>query len=64
MVQELLFYQVRPVPAVRYFRNTVLMTSRSRLSMTMRMWPTLLKRNAREPVIPSKQVYEAQRGYF
>jgi radical SAM superfamily enzyme YgiQ (UPF0313 family) len=65
MVQELLFYRVRPIPAVRYFRNTVLMTSKSRLSMTMRMWPTLFKRKSREtPLVPAKQVYEAQRGYF
>jgi anaerobic magnesium-protoporphyrin IX monomethyl ester cyclase len=65
MVQELLFYRVRPVPALRYFRNTVLMTSKSRLSMTMRMWPTLFKRKNQElPLVASKQVYEAQRGYF
>jgi anaerobic magnesium-protoporphyrin IX monomethyl ester cyclase len=64
MVQELLFYRVRPIPALRYFRNTVLMTSKSQLSMTMRMWPTLFKRKVQKPVLPSKQVYEASRGYF
>lgn len=64
MVQELLFYQVRPIPALRYFRNTVLMTSKSQLSMTMRMWPTLFKRKVQQTVPPPKQVYEASRGYF
>jgi hypothetical protein len=47
MVQELLFYRVRPIPALRYFRNTVLMTGKSQLSMTMRMWPSLFKRKSR-----------------
>jgi radical SAM superfamily enzyme YgiQ (UPF0313 family) len=64
MVQELLFYRVRPIPALRYFRNTVLMTSKSQLSMTMRMWPTLFKRKEREEMLAPKQVYEASRGYF
>jgi radical SAM superfamily enzyme YgiQ (UPF0313 family) len=65
MVQELLFYRVRPLPALRYFRNTVLMTRRSRLSMTMRMWPTLFKRKTQPgTLVAPKQVYEAQRGYF
>ena len=64
MVQELLFYQIRPIPAVRYFRNTVLMTSKSQLSMTMRMWPTLFKRKEQTPLVPAKQVFEASRGYF
>jgi anaerobic magnesium-protoporphyrin IX monomethyl ester cyclase len=65
MVQELLFYRVRPIPALRYFRNTVLMTNKSQLTMTMRMWPSLFKRREREPaVLPQKQIYEASRGYF
>jgi anaerobic magnesium-protoporphyrin IX monomethyl ester cyclase len=65
MVQELLFYRVRPIPALRYFKNTVLMTNKSQLSMTMRMWPTLFKRKEQRPaVLAPKQVYEASRGYF
>jgi radical SAM superfamily enzyme YgiQ (UPF0313 family) len=64
MVQELLFYRVRPIPALRYFRNTVLMTHRSQLSMTMRMWPSLFKRKVQETVAPPKEIYEAGRGYF
>jgi radical SAM superfamily enzyme YgiQ (UPF0313 family) len=64
MVQELLFYRVRPIPALRYFRNTVLMTHKSQLSMTMRMWPSLFKRKVETAVLPQKEVYEAQRGYF
>ena len=48
MMQELLFYRVRPIPALRYFKNTVLMTNKSQLSMTMRMWPTLFKRKERD----------------
>lgn len=64
MVQELLFYQVRPIPALRYFRNTVLMTNKSQLTMTMRMWPSLFKRKPRAEVVPQKQIFEASRGYF
>jgi anaerobic magnesium-protoporphyrin IX monomethyl ester cyclase len=65
MVQELLFYRVRPIPALRYFKNTVLMTNKSQLSMTMRMWPTLFKRKKAEtPLVPPKQIFEASRGYF
>lgn len=63
MVQELLFYRVRPVPALRYFRNTVLMTERSGLSMTMRTIPSLFRRN-RTPVLGEREIYEANRGYF
>jgi radical SAM superfamily enzyme YgiQ (UPF0313 family) len=63
MVQELLFYRVRPIPALRYFRNTVLMTGKSQLSMTMRMWPSLFKRKEAMPIAP-KEVFEASRGYF
>jgi hypothetical protein len=64
-VQELLFYQIRPIPALRYFRNTVLMTHKSQLSMTMRMWPSLFKRKVQETVTaPNKEIYEAGRGYF
>ena len=65
MVQELLFYQVRPLPALRYFRNTVLMTRKSQLSMTMRMWPSLFKRKQEDvPTLAPKQIFEASRGYF
>ncbi len=64
MVQELLFYRVYPIPALRYFRNTVLMTNKSGLSMTMRMWPTLFKRKAPETTLTPKPVYESSRGYF
>lgn len=63
MVQELLFYRVRPIPALRYFRNTVLMTHKSQLTMTMRMWPSLFKRREQE-ALPEKQIFEASRGYF
>jgi hypothetical protein len=62
MVQELLFYRVRPVPAIRYFRNTVLMTQQSGLSMTMRTIPSLFKRRA--PAVAEREIYEASRGYF
>lgn len=66
MVQELLFYRVRPIPALRYFRNTVLMTNKSQLTMTMRMWPSLFKKKAEEEAVavPQKQIFEASRGYF
>ena len=63
MVQELLFYRVRPIPALRYFKNTVLMTGKSGLSMTMRTIPSLLPEERRAPV-PQREIYEANRGYF
>lgn len=65
MCQELLFYRVRPVPALRYFRNTVLMTGRSQLSMTMRTIPSLFRRkSAATDALAQKEIYEAGRGYF
>ena len=73
MCQELLFYRVRPIPAVRYFRNTVLMTGRSGVSMTLRTIPSLFRRKARERdvALPQsgkqarpKEIYEGGRGYF
>jgi anaerobic magnesium-protoporphyrin IX monomethyl ester cyclase len=63
MVQELLFYRVRPIPALRYFHNTVLLTGRSGLTMTMRTIPGLFRRKAR-PAEPAREIYEAGRGYF
>ncbi len=65
MTQELLFYRVRPLPALRYFRNTVLMTGRSKLTMTMRTIPSLFRRKATAEVpLGQKEIYEASRGYF
>jgi radical SAM superfamily enzyme YgiQ (UPF0313 family) len=65
MCQELLFYRVKPIPALRYFHNTVLMTGRSDLSMTMRTIPSLLRRKKRTAeVLEQKEIYEAGRGYF
>ena len=65
MVQELLFYRVRPIPALRYFHNTVLMTGKSGLSMTLRY--DSLACEEEEPAHPSteqREIYEANRGYF
>ena len=45
-------------------RNTVLMTDKSQLSMTMRMWPSLFKRKEEAPIAPPKEIFEASRGYF
>lgn len=64
MVQELLFYRVRPVPALRYFRNTVLMTGKSGLTMTLRTIPSMFRRKARRPKPGAREIYEAGRGYF
>jgi hypothetical protein len=64
MVQELLFYRVRPIPALRYFHNTVLMTRQSGLSMTMRTIPALFRKGTAEPPPAPREVYEANRGYF
>jgi len=65
MCQELLFYRVRPLPAMRYFYNTVLQTGRSDLSMTMRTIPSLLRRKKQTAeALGQKEIYEAGRGYF
>ena len=60
MVQELLFYRVRPIPALRYFKNTVLMTGKSQLSMTMRMWPSLFKRKEEAGRFAAKADFRSQ----
>jgi len=64
MCQELLFYRVRPIPALRYFKNTVLMTGKSGLSMTMRTIPSLFRKKEKTPVLGQREIYEANRGYF
>jgi radical SAM superfamily enzyme YgiQ (UPF0313 family) len=65
MVQELLFYRVKPIPALRYFKNTVLMTGKSGVSMTLRTIPGLFRKKAEEAApLGQKQIYEASRGYF
>lgn len=64
MVQELLFYRVSPIPALRYFRNTVMMTGKSQLSMTMRTIPSLFRKKKDGIPAPAREVYEANRGYF
>jgi anaerobic magnesium-protoporphyrin IX monomethyl ester cyclase len=64
MCQELFFYRVRPIPALRYFRNTVLMTEKSGLSMTMRTIPSLFRRESKPVTTGQKEIYEANRGYF
>ncbi len=64
MVQELLFYRVKPIPALRYFKNTVLMTGKSQLNMTMRTIPSLFRRKSKEPTLGQKEIWEANRGYF
>jgi hypothetical protein len=65
MTQELLFYRVRPIPALRYFRNTVLMTGKSNLNMTMRTIPSLFRRKHEDrEMLGQKEIYESSRGYF
>jgi len=65
MVQELLFYRVKPIPALRYFKNTVLMTGKSGVSMTLRTIPGLFRKKSEEDApLGQKQIYEASRGYF
>lgn len=64
MVQELLFYRVRPIPALRYFKNTVLMTGKSGLTMTMRTIPSLFRKKEVRQAAGSREIYEASRGYF
>lgn len=64
MAQELLFYRVRPIPALRYFYNTVLKTSRSGLNMTLRTIPGIVRRKGKAAVVPPREIYESNRGYF
>jgi anaerobic magnesium-protoporphyrin IX monomethyl ester cyclase len=63
MMQELLFYRVKPIPALRYFKNTVLMTGKSQLNMSLRTIPSLFRKKA-QPALAQKEIYEASRGYF
>ena len=53
---------VRPIPALRYFHNTVLMTRRSGLSMTMRTIPALFRKGTVNTPAP-REVVEANRGH-
>ncbi|HYT75805.1 MAG TPA: cobalamin B12-binding domain-containing protein [Vicinamibacterales bacterium] len=56
---------MKPIPALRYFHNTVLMTGKFDLSMTMRTIPSLLRRKKQTTdVLGQKEIWEAQRGYF
>jgi len=64
MAQELLFYRIRPIPALRYFHNTVLMTRRSGLTMTLRSIPSVIRKKSKPPLPEQKEIYEANRGYF
>ncbi len=64
MVQELLFYRIWPIPALRYFHNTVLKTGKSGLSMTLRSIPAIVRKKAQEPVPAQREIYESNRGYF
>ena len=56
--------QARPIPALRYFKNTVLMTGKSGLSMTMRTIPSMFRRKDKAPALGQREIYEANRGYF
>jgi anaerobic magnesium-protoporphyrin IX monomethyl ester cyclase len=65
MVQELLFYRVQPIPALRYFHNTVLKTRQSGLSMTLRTIPALVRKKAQPAAATAqREIYESNRGYF
>jgi hypothetical protein len=55
---------VRPIPALRYFKNTVLMTSKSGLTMTMRTIPSLFRKKEQAAAPLGREIYEANRGYF
>ena len=58
-------FNVRPIPALRYFKNTVMMTGKSKLNMTMRTIPSLLRRKGDgTEMLGQKEIYEANRGYF
>ncbi len=58
MVQELLFYKIPPLPAFKFFRNTVLASNGL---MTMRNIPSLFKKKA-EGITTDQVVYETGRG--
>ncbi|MBI4367519.1 MAG: B12-binding domain-containing radical SAM protein [Deltaproteobacteria bacterium] len=63
MIQELLFYRIRPIAGWRFFRNTVLASKRSGISMTLRSIPSLLKRKT-PSIVTNRPIYENDRGYF
>lgn len=58
MVQELLFYRIRPVSGLVFFKNTVLVSR----EMTMRNIPSLFKKKR---VVPEqKLIFDSDRGYL
>ncbi|MCB1192952.1 MAG: B12-binding domain-containing radical SAM protein [Leptospiraceae bacterium] len=58
MVQELLFYRIRLISGIRFFKNTILA---SRGIMTMRNIPSLFKRK-KSSLTTSQVVHEVDRG--
>ncbi len=59
MVQELLFYRIRILPGLDFFRNTVLVAR----EMTLRNIPALFKKKV-VPQPEQKLIFESDRGYL
>ncbi len=62
MVQELLFYRIRPIAGFRFFKNTVLMAHKSGILMTMRNAPKLFKKKS--SIVSNQKIFESERGYL
>ncbi len=59
MMQELMFYRIRPISGFKFFKNTVLVSK----EMTMRNIPSLFKR--KKKIAPEqKLIFDSDRGYL
>jgi len=58
MFQELMFYRIRFIPALKFFRNTILS---SKGVMTMRNIPSMFKRK-KDSITTDQAIFEAERG--
>ena len=45
-------------------KNTVLMTGKSGLSMTLRTIPGIVRKKPQAPAVAPREIYESGRGYF
>ncbi len=58
MIQELLFYRIRPISGFKFFKNTVLISK----EMTLRNIPSLFKPKKISP--EEKLIFDSDRGYL
>ena len=60
MIQELLFYRIRPLPGVRFYYETVFKSK----EMTLRNIPNIIKKHIPKITPPAKEIFTSDRGYL